>query len=164
MVLRLTRKARAALEAITRHQCGEARLYRRARIVLLAASGESKSSIARQLGTNRTRVGEWLRRFERHGVEGLQDQERSGRPKTITALERHQVIAAACRSPREFGIDRSIWTHESLRDAIVTAGLVREISTTSLGAILDEAEIKPHRVKMWCHSKIRITRRNYGRL
>ncbi|MBU1949264.1 MAG: IS630 family transposase, partial [Candidatus Eisenbacteria bacterium] len=152
MALRLTRKAREELEAMIRHQCGEARLYRRARIVLLAASGESKSSIARQLGTNRTRVGEWLYRFEQDGVEGLQDYERCGRPKTISTPERHQVIATACRSPREFGIDRTIWTHETLREALISADLVREISTTTLGAVLDEAEIKPHRVKMWCHS------------
>lgn len=152
MALRLRRNVRKGLEAIIRHQCGEARLYRRARIILLAANGESKSSIARQLGTNRTRVGEWIDRFELDGIEGLQDYARSGRPTTITALERHQVIATACRSPREFGIDRAVWTHESLREAVVSAELVREISTTTLGTILDEAEIKPHRVKMWCHS------------
>lgn len=152
MALRLRRKAREELEAIIRQQSGEARLYRRARIVLLAASGESKSAIARKLGTNRTRVGDWLRRFEEGGVEGLQDYERSGRPTVISALERHQVIAAACRSPGDFGVARAVWTHESLREALVSAGLVREISTTTVGAILDEAEIKPHRVKMWCHS------------
>ena len=35
----------------------------------------------------------------------------------------------------------------------MAAGLVHEISTTSVADILDGAEIKPHRVKMWCHSK-----------
>jgi transposase len=152
MELRLTRKEREALESITRHQRGEARLYRRARIVLLAADGESRSSIARHLGTNRTRVGDWLRRFLHDRLSGLQDRKRSGRPTTITSLERHQVIAAACRSPEKFGVDRAVWTHGALKDAVVSAGLVREISTTSVGQILEEAEIKPHRIKMWCHS------------
>jgi len=121
-------------------------------MVLLANTGASKASIARQLGTNRTRVGEWLRRFEEERLSGLTDSERSGRPAKITALERHQVIAAACRAPDELGVDRAIWTHDSLREALVTSGLVREISTTVVGNILDDAEIKPHRVKMWCHS------------
>ena len=73
MELRLTRKEREALESITRHQRGEARLYRRARIVLCAADGESRSSIARTLGTNRTRVADWLRRFLRDRLLGLQN-------------------------------------------------------------------------------------------
>jgi hypothetical protein len=35
---------------------------------------------------------------------------------------------------------------------VVSAGLVRAISSSSVGRILLEAQIKPHRVKMWCHS------------
>jgi transposase len=121
-------------------------------MVLLAAEGESISSIARRLGTNRLRVGQWLRRFQQQGLEGLDDRQRSGRPIRITALERHQVIAAACRSPVDFGLCRPVWSHAALQEALVAAGLVREISTSEIGRILDEAEIKPHRVKSWCHS------------
>ncbi len=121
-------------------------------MVLLAADGTAKSEIARQLGTNRSRVGAWLRRFERERLDGLVDAARSGRPIKITALERHQVVAAACRSPREFGLVQPVWTHSSLRDALIKTKLVREISVATVGAILDGADIKPHRVKMWCHS------------
>lgn len=128
-------------------------MYRRARMVLLAADGESNASIARQLGTNRTRVLGWLRRFEGQRLDGLGDAERSGRPIRITPLERHQVVAAACQSPEKYGLSRNTWTRESLADAVVEAGLVREISPSQVGRILDEAQIKPHRVKMWCHSK-----------
>ncbi len=153
MALRVSRKERESLEAIVRRQRSEAREYRRARIVLLAAEGHSKASIARLLGTNRLRVGGWIRRFEQERLEGLIDQPRSGRPTQITTLERHQVIATACLSPREFGVERNVWSHQALRDALVSAELVNEISTTSVGEILAEAEIKPHRVKMWCHSR-----------
>ena len=122
-------------------------------MVLLAADGESVASIARQLGTNRTRVLDWLGRFERDRLDGLGDAKRCGRPIRITPLERHQVVAAACQSPEKFGISRNTWTRESLAEAIVEAELVREISASQVGRILDEAQIKPHRVKMWCHSK-----------
>ena len=74
------------------------------------------------------------------------------RPIIITPLERHQVIAAATRLPEDFGVARNIWSHESLAEALVSDGKVREISASQVGRILDEAEIKPHRVKMWCHS------------
>jgi transposase len=135
-----------------REQSGQARDYRRARMVLLAAAGESVSGIARQLGTSRSRVTEWLRRFRRRRLPGLVDRPRSGRPRAITSLERHQVVAAACQSPRTLGVARDVWTRDSLATALASRGLVRAISPSSVGEILDEAEIKPHRVKMWCHS------------
>ena len=121
-------------------------------MVLLAVDGESVAAIARRLGTSRARVSEWLKRFRRGRLRGLMDDARSGRPRVITALERHQVVAAACQSPRSFGVVRDVWTHESLAGALAAKGLVRAISASSVGEILDEAEIKPHRVKMWCHS------------
>lgn len=152
MTVRLSRKVREDLEEVVREQRGEARRYRRARMVLLAAEGESISSIARKLGTNRLRVGQWLRRFQEKGVEGLEDLERSGRPIEITPLERHQVIAAACRSPEEFGLRQPVWSHAALREALTSKRLVREISTSEIGRILDDAEIKPHRIQRWCHS------------
>lgn len=149
----LSRKESEDLGEIARRQCGEARLYRRARMVLLAALGETSSSIARKLGTSRGRVGDWLRRFEEHRLEGLSDLYRSGRPPEITSMERHQVIATACGSPMDFGFQRTLWSHATLRDTLLSAGLVRSISTSTIGRILDDAEIKPHRVKMWCQSK-----------
>ena len=129
---------RVDLEEVVRQQTTEARSYRRARMVLLAADGESISSIARKLGTNRLRVGQWLRRVREQGLEGLDDRERSGRPAQITALERHQVIAAACRSPMDFGFAQAVWTPTSLREALIAAALVREISTSEIGRILDD--------------------------
>lgn len=152
MGLWVARGQRAQLEQIIREQRGEARLYRRARMVVLAASGASVASIARQLGTCRARVGHWLRQFRLDAVAGLNDQRRTGRPVRITALERHQVVATACQAPRTFGVERHTWTHESLRGAVVGAGLVRQISSSEVGRILEGADLKPHRVRGWCHS------------
>jgi len=121
-------------------------------MVLLAAAGTSISEIARQMGTCRLRVYDWLARFETQRLAGLEDLSRSGRPQVITALERHEVMATACRSPRELGVDRNTWTHESLRDALVTTRRVREISSSEVGRILEDADLKPYRVRSWCHS------------
>lgn len=152
MGVRLSASQARELERIVREGRGEARLYRRARMVQLASSGASISAIAQAMGTNRGRVGEWLARFQEEGVEGLRDQPRSGRPVELTALERHQVVAAACSSPSEFGLERTLWSHEALAEALETSGRVRSISSSAVGRILAEAEIKPHRVKAWCHS------------
>lgn len=152
MGVRVSAREARELGRIVREGRGEARRYRRARMVELAARGESISAIARALGTSRARVGAWLRRFEAEGVEGLADQPRSGRPVEITALERHQVIAAATSDPSEFGLERAVWSHEALAEALERSGRVSSISSSTVGRILAEAEIKPHRVKAWCHS------------
>ncbi len=110
------------------------------------------SAIARALGTCRARVGQWVQRFGQRRLEGLEDLPRSGRPPEITSLERHQVIATACRSPTDFGFQRVLWDHATLAIALMSAGVVRSISSRTVGRILQDAEIKPHRVKMWCHS------------
>lgn len=152
MARALSKRERNDLVAIVRRQRGEARFHRRARMVLLAAEGESISGIARNLGTCRARVGQWLQRFRERRLEGLEDLPRSGRPPEITSLERHQVIATACGSPADFGFQRVLWDHATLAIAVMSAGLVRSISSRTVGRILEDAEIKPHRVKMWCHS------------
>jgi len=152
MDVRVSASEARELERIVREGCGEARRYRRARMVQLAATGASISAIARALGTSRGRVGDWLGRFEKEGVAGLEDQPRSGRPVEITALERHQVIATATSDPGEFGLDRTVWSHEALAEVLEQSGRVASISSSTVGRILAEAEIKPHRVKAWCHS------------
>ena len=148
----LSKRERDHLQAIVRRERGEARFHRRARMVLLAAEGETISAIARNLGTCRARVGQWLQRFRERLLEGLEDLPRSGRPPEITSRERHQVIATACRSPTDFGFPRVSWDDATLAIAVMSAGLVRSISSRTVGRILEDAQIKPHRVKMWCHS------------
>lgn len=152
MAIQLSHLEQRVLFEVTRQQRVEARLYRRARMVLLGEAGKSISEIARQMGTCRLRVTDWLHRYERDRLEGLQDRPRSGRPPVVTALERHEVIATACQSPRVLGVDRNTWTHESLRDALITTGRVREMSSSEVGRILEDAELKPYRIRGWCHS------------
>ena len=78
-LLRLTRSSRAP-----------AGLALRARIVLLAADGVSNTTIADGVGVSRPTVIKWRDRFLAHGLAGLDDQARSGRPKTIDDA---QIIA-----------------------------------------------------------------------
>lgn len=144
---------RSELERLIRSGTTEARIHRRARIVLLADRGVSKAEIARRLGTNRYRVDLWLSRWEAAGRRGLEDLPRSGRPRVILPLERHEVLAAACRAPRELGLERDLWSHDALAEVLCEGEMVESISASSVGRILREGDLKPHRVKMWCHSR-----------
>jgi transposase-like protein len=68
------------LLARARRSSGEHRDVLRARIVLAAADGASNAAIGRTLGVTDDTVRKWRRRFCQHGLDGLRDRPRTGRP------------------------------------------------------------------------------------
>jgi transposase len=59
----------------------------RAKIVLAAANGQTNAVIAAELRMHIDTVRKWRRRFCQHGLDGLKDQSRSGRPRHFTAVQ-----------------------------------------------------------------------------
>lgn len=100
--------SRAVLESWTRSSAVSAGLVERARIVLSVASGNGTSVTARQLSVSRPTVIKWRDRFIEHGVDGLRDEPRSGRPKTIDDAE---IISVTLEPPPQ----RLAVTHWSTR-------------------------------------------------
>jgi transposase len=74
---------RATLERWTRGSTQPAGRVRRARIVLLAAEAVPVRRIAQQVGVDRNVVRDWLDRFRAHGLAGLQERPRPGRPRAF---------------------------------------------------------------------------------
>ena len=70
----------------------------RAAIVLACAEGSGTSEAARRLGVSRPTVIKWRDRFAEHGMAGLDDEPRSGRPKTVDDAA---IIAATLDPPPE---------------------------------------------------------------
>jgi DNA-binding CsgD family transcriptional regulator len=58
-------------------------LVQRAKIILLAAEGLSNSEIAKRLDTRREVVTFWRKRFLEKRLAGLDDRDRSGRPRVF---------------------------------------------------------------------------------
>jgi len=56
----------------------------RAKAVLLAAEGLSNAEIASRLGVSRQAVSLWRKRFFEQGLDGLEEQPRSGRPGSFS--------------------------------------------------------------------------------
>src|SRR4051794_40016754 len=94
--LALSEQDRATLESWTRSSTVSAGRCERARIVVAIADGAGTSATARMLGISRPTVIKWRERFAAHGVAGLDDQPRRGRPKTIDDA---QIIAATLEPP-----------------------------------------------------------------
>jgi transposase len=97
-VLEITTADRAILESWTRSSTMSSGHVERARIVLAVADGAGTSGAARLLGVSRPTVIKWRDRFAEHGIAGLDDEPRSGRPKTIDDAA---IIAATLDPPPE---------------------------------------------------------------
>src|SRR5215475_7283859 len=59
----------------------------RARIVLAAAAGTGNATIAVDVGVHVDTVRKWRGRFADHGLLGLEDLPRSGRPRRFTPVQ-----------------------------------------------------------------------------
>jgi transposase len=99
---------REELSRLTRSSSVRAGLAQRARIVLLAAEGESNSAIAERVGVSRPTVIGWRHRYRDRGLAGLEDEPRSGRPRHV---DHRAVVSATLRPPpKRYGV-----THWSTR-------------------------------------------------
>ena len=56
-----------------------------------------------------------IRRFNDHGLAGLEEQRRSGRPPTYTPEQRAEVIATALTDPQTLGQPFACWTMDRLQ-------------------------------------------------
>jgi transposase len=138
---------RVELERIVRASSSEVRMVERARIVLAAGEGLSTAQIAERVGCGERTVKKWRPRYARHGMAGLRDAPRSGRPLTHGPQTRALLIAKACTrpEPEESSQRRERWTYRELGEEV-------GMSESQAHVILQRAEIKPHRTDYWIMS------------
>src|SRR5918997_2315531 len=110
----LSSEEQKMIERLAHSRTAEARLVERAQMVWHASQGFSVPAIARELGLHHQTVRDWLKRFNAHGLEGLQDLPRGGRPATYTPDQVAQVIATALTDPRTLGQPFASWTLDRL--------------------------------------------------
>jgi len=88
----LSEEDRQVLERWARRPKSSQALALRCRIVLAAAEGVQSKDIAAALGCTDTTVGKWRGRFARRGLDGLHDEPRPGKPRSITDEDVERVI------------------------------------------------------------------------
>lgn len=114
------------------------------------------SRVARRLDVDRKTVRMWRDRYRADGADGLKDRSRSGRPTEIDVVTRCMVLAMACGTPANAGVPfRELWTVDSLHQAVLDMQRReggRLLSRTSVLRILNDADIRPHRMRLWLHS------------
>jgi len=132
----VTEADRLELERLQRAASTRAGLSRRARAVLLMAQGRSGVEIAERIGYTVIQVSRIRRRFAEEGLAGLYDRPKSGRPPTVTARKRAQIVALTLKPP---GGGRTHWTS---RDLARKTG----VSHTTVHRLWQAHALKPHRV------------------
>jgi hypothetical protein len=85
-VVTLTDELRGQLLVLTRASSTPQALAFRARLLLRIAAADRppNSTVARELGCSRNTVTLWRTRFLRHGLAGLHDAPRPGRPPVFS--------------------------------------------------------------------------------
>src|SRR6187397_1877663 len=110
----LSDEEREGLERMARSRTRGAGLVRRARIVLHALEGLKAPEISARMELCGATVRHWLKRFNACGLEGLEEDVRSGRPPTYSAEQRSVVINTALTRPAELGLPFASWTLDRL--------------------------------------------------
>jgi transposase len=139
----LSEGEREQLESWARRGKSAQALAQRARIVLAAAEGLKNTEISRRLSLDHATVGKWRSRFARDRLEGLVDEPRPGKPRTITDGQVEEVIVKTLESTPKGA------THWSTRSMASEVGL----SQTAVSRIWRAFGLQPHRTETWKLSK-----------
>lgn len=127
---------REQLEALTRASSASQAEVLRARIILLAALNRTNEEIADALQTTEQTVCKWRRRFARHGLAGLQDAARAGRPARVTDSALNTVLTKVTQPPK----GRARWSCRSMaRQAGVSKSWVQQLWCRN--------DLKPHQTR-----------------
>ena len=105
---------REELGRMARSRTVGAGLVRRARIVLQALEGQKAPEISARMGLGGVTVRHWLKRFNARGLQGLEEDVRTGRPPTYSAEQRSAVINTALTPPAQLGLPFASWTLDRL--------------------------------------------------
>ena len=103
----------------------EARYIHRLHGVLLVLLGLSTVKAGKLLGDPQRTVAHWVIQFRKHGLAGLRDAEKLGRPETLSPAEKETLVRALAKSPRESGMKADAWTN-----IIVASFLQKQFSVT----------------------------------
>jgi transposase len=92
----------------------ESRYDHRLHGLLLITGGQSCQQVAQLFGENRRTVQRWVTRFESHGLEGVREGERSGRPTALDAKQWTALGRDLRRDPGAFGLAGHLWDGKML--------------------------------------------------
>jgi transposase len=146
----------AALEAICRSRSEPAGRVERARILLAYRNNPSFFAVGRAVGVHHQTAQRCVERALAYGpMAALDDRPRPGKEPTITAEAKAWIADLACRKAKELGYPHELWTTRLLARHARGHGpaeghpCLARLAQGTLCKILNEQEIKPHKVRYY---------------
>src|SRR6202171_6115926 len=135
--LTISSDERAHLLAITRSRSLPAALTLRAKIVLACERESSNAVVSTRLGVGPHTIGKWRNRFITDRIEGLYDEMRSGRPRTVEDETVAELITKTlARKPKAA-------THWSVRAIAKETGIAK----STVHRLFQLFGLQPHRTR-----------------
>jgi putative transposase len=133
-VISLTNEEIDQLESYLRSRSMPSGLSTRFRIILLAAEGFDNKEISKRVGLSRISVGKWRKRYYEKGLEGLHDELRAGRPRSVQDEKVAELIHKTLQTKPEGA------THWSTRTMASEIG----VSHMTVARVWQTFGLKPH--------------------
>lgn len=111
----LTDEERSQLQSYVRSRSIPSGLSMRFRIILFAADGFENKEISEKVGLSRVSVGKWRKRFCEKGFEGLHDELRAGRPRSVSDEKVAELIHKTLKTKPE---GATHWSTRTMADEI----------------------------------------------
>lgn len=131
----LTDDERIQLESIAGSRSLSHGLVVRAQIVLMAERNKTNTEIADQLHLSKPTVGIWRKRYLDHGIQGLHDELKPGRPRTVSDEKIAMLVRKTLNAKPKNG------THWSVR----TIAQETRVSRATVHRIWHAFGLQPHR-------------------
>jgi transposase len=114
-------------------------LVTRARLVLMAAEGVPNKLISQKLGLSQQSVCQWRKRYLKDGIQGLHDELKAGRPRSISDEQVALLVRKTLQTVPKDG------THWTIR------GIAREtrLSRPTVHRIWQAFGLQPHRQRQF---------------
>lgn len=161
--VKLSERERKILERYYNKRNISRQHYQRIGIILQSFHGRQNLEISQSLSIHFNTVSKWRKRWANSyddlceyekGTSGkggsdnellqkmldtLTDEARSGPPVRISLTEKQQLIALACKKPKDFGVPLTQWNREMLAKVAMAEGIVEKISPRYVSEILKNA-------------------------
>ena len=133
----VTEKQGQTLAAMAHRARTAPQLARRARIVLVCATGLDNTTVAKKLRMSSPTVGRWRQRFIDKGVDGLLDESRPGTPRKIGDTQVETIVTRTLESAPH---GATHWSRGALAKAT-------GVSPMSVHRIWHAFGLQPHRTE-----------------
>lgn len=154
--LTLTATHRSMLAELARSRTAPVREAERAKVLLKYADGASITDIRRDVGVSRPTIYKCIDKAVAAGVlVGLKDRFHRPKDAEITPEAKAWVVSLACTKPKDHGLAAELWTLSELAKFVGNRALesgfprLRDTNKTTVWRILNERDIKPHRIRYY---------------